>query len=60
MKKILSILILLFLLTSCEDKGVTSQKLTRDESTFPYYNTTMARPTLGSLDSLINSEKLFK
>lgn len=35
MKKILSILILLFLLTSCEDKGVTSQKLTGDEPTLP-------------------------
>jgi hypothetical protein len=35
MKKILSILILLFLLTSCEDKGVTKQWLSGDESTLP-------------------------
>ena len=35
MRKILSILVLLFLLTSCEDKGVTRQSLTGDESTLP-------------------------
>ena len=35
MKKILSILILLFLLTSCEDKGVTRQTLTGDETNLP-------------------------
>ena len=35
MKKILSILILLITLTSCDDKGVTQQKLTGDESTLP-------------------------
>jgi hypothetical protein len=35
MKKILSTLVLLFLLTSCEDKGVTYQKLTGDEPTLP-------------------------
>ena len=35
MKKILSTLVLLFLLTSCEDKGVTYQKLTGDEPNLP-------------------------
>ena len=35
MKKILTILILLFTFTSCEEKGVTSQRLTGDESTLP-------------------------
>ena len=35
MRKILSILVLLFLLTSCEDKGVTQQWLSGDESTLP-------------------------
>ena len=35
MKKILSILILLLTLTSCEDKGITQQWLSGDESTLP-------------------------
>lgn len=35
MKKILTIFILLLTLTSCEDKGVTQQKLTGDESNLP-------------------------
>ena len=35
MKKILTILVLLCLLTSCEDKGVTKQWLSGDESTLP-------------------------
>ena len=35
MKKILTILILALTLTSCEDKGVTSQRLTGDEPTLP-------------------------
>jgi hypothetical protein len=35
MKKILLALILALTLLSCEDKGVTSQKLTGDESTLP-------------------------
>jgi hypothetical protein len=35
MKKILTFLILLLTLTSCEDKGVTRQTLTGDESNLP-------------------------
>ena len=35
MKKILITLILLITLTSCEDKGITQQWLTGDESTLP-------------------------
>jgi hypothetical protein len=35
MKKILTALILLLTLTSCEDKGVTKQWLSGDESTLP-------------------------
>jgi len=35
MKKILTIFILLLTLTSCEDKGVTQQRLTGDESNLP-------------------------
>jgi hypothetical protein len=35
MKKILTILILALTLTSCEDKGLTRQTLTGDESTLP-------------------------
>jgi hypothetical protein len=35
MKKILLALILLLTLTSCEDKGLTRQTLTGDESTLP-------------------------
>ena len=35
MKKILTCLILLCLLTSCEDKGITQQWLSGDESTLP-------------------------
>lgn len=35
MKKILTILILLLTFTSCEDKGVTKQWLSGDESTLP-------------------------
>jgi hypothetical protein len=35
MKKILVLLILLLTLTSCEDKGLTRQTLTGDESTLP-------------------------
>jgi len=35
MKKILTLLILLITLTSCEDKGVTKQWLSGDESTLP-------------------------
>jgi len=35
MKKILTLLILLLTLTSCEDKGITRQTLTGDESNLP-------------------------
>jgi len=35
MKKILIVLILALTLTSCEDKGLTRQTLTGDESTLP-------------------------
>ena len=35
MKKILTALILLLTLTSCEDKGITQQWLSGDESTLP-------------------------
>jgi len=35
MKKILTFLILLLTLTSCEDKGVTRQTLTGDETNLP-------------------------